>query len=876
MKKRIFSLALALCLLLSVAPVQAFAEGAHCTCEAACTAENRSSTCPVCRDADNAPEVCAYSPPVTYTVTYKDAEGSNSFLPQTDVVNAGAATPAFKGTLSREGFLFAGWEPAVAGTVTKDVTYTAKWAVARTITYTSGTDHPLFTDDVHLAKDGDPTPAFSRDVNSFTGWKITGWNPVVAATVNGDATYTAQWEPTTEKKPPVSQENVESVLEEHNVQIAVFDDPSVFFTEAASSALDSWEVKGNDADGYTLEVTLSFNDTLEGNYKNKINEHYTPTGEALKTDNWRFYPIDGYPKSKKVVFTFVEGDWIAKEDSATLATFHMNQYFTVTYTDGVDGVELFKDQTSSVVKDAATPAFGGTPTRQGYGFQGWDKDVADKVTADVTYAAQWKANQYTVKFAPNGGTGTMADQTLTYDKAEKLTQNAFTRKGYKFTGWLDENGVTFFKDEKEVKNLLESGTITLYAQWLPDQYGISFDANGGTGIMGEMSMTYGVPKKLTKNILTRTGYQFDSWNTQRDGGGESYDDEEEVSDLTEEDGSSVTLYAQWSPILYCISFNANGGTGVMADQNMTYDRSLALRANTFTRSGYRFAGWGAKANGGVVYADRQEVKNLTKEPEATVTLYAQWVKEVGKLNFTLKGYGYKEKIKDIKVTGAATNEGVNHGGSAWNEYGGYYGICGEYQSLQAIWNSTPSSGTFREEKAYYLYITFFVEEGYTAEGLTKNDVFLDGVPAVKLLRKEGEVATHNDDGLAQGPQLTAVFALKNIYLIQASAGKNGKIDPEGTVAVFEGDDTTFTITPDKGYARSKLTVDGERVSTTKKTYTFNNVTKSHTIKATFAKDNGNAKTGDDSAVKIAFHALTISAGALAAVLLIRWKRRNKK
>ena len=66
------------------------------------------------------------------------------------------------------------------------------------------------------------------------------------------------------------------------------------------------------------------------------------------------------------------------------------QMFTVTYTDGVDNEEVFKDQVYKVAKDSATPAFDGNPTRSGYTFMGWSPAVTETVTADITYTAQWK------------------------------------------------------------------------------------------------------------------------------------------------------------------------------------------------------------------------------------------------------------------------------------------------------------------------------------------------------------------------------------------------------------------------------------------------------------------------------------------------------
>lgn len=66
--------------------------------------------------------------------------------------------------------------------------------------------------------------------------------------------------------------------------------------------------------------------------------------------------------------------------------------YTVTYTDGVDGEDVFKDQSTGVIKNGDTPLYEGTPTRDGYTFKGWSPEVSDTVTGDVTYVAQWEKN----------------------------------------------------------------------------------------------------------------------------------------------------------------------------------------------------------------------------------------------------------------------------------------------------------------------------------------------------------------------------------------------------------------------------------------------------------------------------------------------------
>ena len=82
---------------------------------------------------------------------------------------------------------------------------------------------------------------------------------------------------------------------------------------------------------------------------------------------------------------------IAGDGSLVLKLYYVRNTYTVTYTDGVEGEEVFADQVSSNIKyGAETPAFVGTPEREGYTFTGWEPEVAETVTETVTYEAQWE------------------------------------------------------------------------------------------------------------------------------------------------------------------------------------------------------------------------------------------------------------------------------------------------------------------------------------------------------------------------------------------------------------------------------------------------------------------------------------------------------
>lgn len=130
------------------------------------------------------------------TVTYTDGvKGEEVFE---DVVYKdipyGTSTPAF-GTKDpiRKGYKFAGWEPEVAETVTKNVTYTAKWEKLYTVTYTDGAKGKAFKDQVYKdLESGTDTPKFDGKPTR-KGYTFTGWSPKVTDTVTKDVTYVAQW-----------------------------------------------------------------------------------------------------------------------------------------------------------------------------------------------------------------------------------------------------------------------------------------------------------------------------------------------------------------------------------------------------------------------------------------------------------------------------------------------------------------------------------------------------------------------------------------------------------------------------------------------------------------------------------------------------------
>ena len=138
------------------------------------------------------------------------------------------------------------------------------------------------------------------------------------------------------------------------------------------------------------------------------------------------------------------------------------------------------------------------PTRKGYTFKGWDKEIPETMPAEnITVKAQWEINQYTITFDTNGGSE-IAPITQDYGTEITAPDNP-TRKGYTFKGW-----------DKEIPETMPAENITVKAQWEINQYTIAFDTNGGSEI-APITQDYGTEITAPDNP-TRKGYTFKGWD----------------------------------------------------------------------------------------------------------------------------------------------------------------------------------------------------------------------------------------------------------------------------------------------------------------------------------------------------------------------------
>ena len=185
---------------------------------------------------------------------------------------------------------------------------------------------------------------------------------------------------------------------------------------------------------------------------------------------------------------------------------------------------------------------------------------------------------------------------------------------------------------KNYKVLANRGVLTI-AQG--NSYTVRFDSNGGDGVMDDQIVMRDTSTPLTKNTLTRDGYRFLGWTTDKFNKTASIEDQGNANNLTEQ-GGRITLYAVWQdasvePVTlsngYEVKFDANGGVGEMKSQLIEYGKATTLAKNVFTREGYTFQGWANEKDATTISASDSGVVTNLAEKGGSITLYAVWMQD---------------------------------------------------------------------------------------------------------------------------------------------------------------------------------------------------------------------------------------------------------
>ncbi|MEI6580346.1 MAG: leucine-rich repeat protein, partial [Eubacteriales bacterium] len=241
--------------------------------------------------------------------------------------------------------------------------------------------------------------------------------------------------------------------------------------------------------------------------------------------------------------------------------------------------------------------FGNAPT---LGAQVFDNNAANRkiyyLSGKTGYTNPWYTyptatfSASNITFNANGGTGGTGPTEMVYGSV--LAAPTVTKTNYIFNGWLPT-----------VPGTVPLNDTTYTAQWSASSYTITWAANGGSG-GGANSCDHGAtPTPISAG--TKTGYTFASWSPT-------------IVAAT----AAATYTAVWTPITYDVTFDANGGSGTMTAQGISYQTAAALNNNTtITKTGYNFAGWNTATYGSGTACANQA--NYTMSTQG-VTLYAQW------------------------------------------------------------------------------------------------------------------------------------------------------------------------------------------------------------------------------------------------------------
>lgn len=292
-----------------------------------------------------------------------------------------------------------------------------------------------------------------------------------------------------------------------------------------------------------------------------------------------------------------------------------------------------------------TVAARGSLVKSGSTFGGWNTAADGSGTpyavgstyalpANLNLYAMW-GTSYAVTYNVNGGvagasppaSGSFVTNSGGYTI---LGQGSYTKAGSVFAGWnTAAAGTGTAWNPGNVYQV--PAAVTLYAQW-GTAYTITYNGNLSTSGTVPSNGTYvsgGVPYAVSENTgsLARTGYTFAGWNSAADGSGTSYPAGTSSYGLN----ANVTLYAQWTPVTYVISYDSNGAVS----GNTPVDGSFTTGGAAYTvagnsgvpaplaRPGYTFTGWNTAADGsGTGYGPGSP--NLTYSGLANLTLYARW------------------------------------------------------------------------------------------------------------------------------------------------------------------------------------------------------------------------------------------------------------
>lgn len=407
-------------------------------------------------------------------------------------------------------------------------------------------------------------------------------------------------------------------------------------------------------------------------------------------------------------------------------------------------------------------------SRTYYKFLGWGSSKDDNRTdygakdtispwfssGDKNAYAKWEPYKLKVEYYAAGAlSGVPTPQTITYGVATNLSSSVPVKWGYTFDHWTT-NGKQNDKLKSNVDVPYRIGhtntymamtwdkvvgnqngqTVTLYGVWNENTYNVVFNKNDN-GQRQTSTTATGTVENVTDALYdhttvtipegyTKEGYVFTGWNTKPDGSGTRCDNGQKGNYLPGEkltclsvtkdskgkitgETKTVTLYAQWEPISYNITFDSNKDThvrknskenkdysltkssettqivsGSTASQSQTFDKAVALTANGFKWEGHTFLGWSTDKNatvatwkdGNTASYNFNTTGGLSSTDKDNVTLYAIWRADAKKVTVDpVKGSGKWNAAGDPNLGGSSSvkkaEDSVNKDGTGNTKWG---------------------------------------------------------------------------------------------------------------------------------------------------------------------------------------------------------------
>ena len=268
-----------------------------------------------------------------------------------------------------------------------------------------------------------------------------------------------------------------------------------------------------------------------------------------------------------------------------------SQIFTVTFHNNATSASnisvIQSANTASALKTFSTMGFSNPnyyfedwATQQNGGGAVYQDQAIYQFNADVELYAQWIQDSHSVTFFSNLTSTDTSHLIQTNNASAALTSISalsYSNLNYTFEGWnTQRNGSGVAYLDQAVYSF--SGDITLYAQWSQDPHAVTFFSNLTSSDTTHVIQTANAPAALTSISAlsySNLNYTFEGWNTQRNGRGVAY-----VDQAVYPFSADITLYGQWSPDQYNLSFSSNTGTGSVPSIGATYGSTATLPQGT--------------------------------------------------------------------------------------------------------------------------------------------------------------------------------------------------------------------------------------------------------------------------------------------------------